>query len=463
MVPFWNSISSLETAIVNVLCPTNDANKDSASNAQQTQKTKISNLEKSICNFIEQIFPNPKVEGGADIIAQWKRNNLERDFSNKNDDEIESLVEKTRQNAINLYREISGGSETQQEIKLITLLHANRLKLINEVLSNDSKSEEDKLEEIEDILKNKGNFNPNFNLMNNIYSLTEVNFQPGNDLEWRSLLPEEPTPDEAPIKSYSIYPPQRRDPSQDRIILDKKTKEQLLFRLIDFKYSCLGVLESGAKKSIEIKALETLCQKELTTDYAKEYSATKKNIQSKIEKGARFVEEELGRIKFEANILANQAKETPDIRQQTISSLLDCKSETIQNKVAEKIKEDKFIEPENEDRLALKEESQKQIEVVKQYAENIAKSGIYEGGAKMLNKLTDFQISKDVAGAIRTAMYNQAFIQISFAKGRELVEKVRNITGDDVTPKSSPRNSISPASSPSLLEGSTPPPILIIL
>ena len=457
---FWNSISSLETAIVNVLCTTNDANKDSASNAQQTPKTKISNLENSICNFIEQIFPiNPKVEGDADIIAQWKRNNLERDFSEKNEDEIEVLVEKTRQNAINLYREISGGSETQKEIKLITLLHANRLKLINEVLSNDSKSEEVKLEEIKDIIENKGNFNPNFNLMDNIYFLTEVNFQPGDDLEWRSLLPEAPRPAKATSNSSSIYPPQRRDPSQDRIILDKETKEQLLFRLIDFKYSCLGVLESGADNKVnKIRALETLCQKELTTDYAKEYSATKKNIQSKIEKGARFVEEELGRIKFEANILANQAKETPDIRQKTISSLLDDQIETIQNKVAEKIKEDKFIEPENEDRLALKEESQKQIEVVKQYAENIAKSGIYEEEAKMLNKLTDFQISKDVVGAIRTAMYNEAFIQISFAKGRELVEKVRKMTGDDVTPPPSPRNSRSHAPSPSLLEGSTPPP-----
>ena len=239
------------------------------------------------------------------------------------------MVEKTRQNAINLYREISGGSETQQEINLITLLHAHRLKLIKEVLSKDDKSKEDKLEEIKDILKNKGNFNPNFNLMDNIYSLTEVNFQPGDDLEWRSLLPEEPTPAKSPTNSSSIYPSQRRDPFQDRIILDKETKEQLLFRLNDFGYSCLGVLESDAEKSHKIEALKTLCQKESTTDYAKEYSATKKNIQSKIEKGARFVEEELGRIKFEANILANQAKETPDIRQKTISSLLDDQIETI--------------------------------------------------------------------------------------------------------------------------------------
>ena len=85
---FWNSISSLETAIVNVLCTTNDANKDSASkdsasNAQQTPKTKISNLENSICNFIEQIFPNPKVERDADNIAQLKRNNLESDSPKK--------------------------------------------------------------------------------------------------------------------------------------------------------------------------------------------------------------------------------------------------------------------------------------------------------------------------------------------------------------------------------------------
>ena len=151
------------------------------------------------------------------------------------------MVEKTRQNAINLYREISGGSETQQEINLITLLHAHRLKLIKEVLSKDDKSKEDKLEEIKDILKNKGNFNPNFNLMNNIYHLTEQNFQPGDDLEWRSLLPEKSSHAKSPTNSSSIYPPQRRDPSQDRIILDKKTKEQLLFRLIDFKYSCLGV------------------------------------------------------------------------------------------------------------------------------------------------------------------------------------------------------------------------------
>jgi len=262
---FWDSISSLKTAIVNALSCTNVTNKDSIDNGKQTPKPKI----------------NTKVEGGADIIAQWKRNNLKRDFSNKNDDEIESLVEKTRQKAINLYRKISDDSETQQEINLITLLHAHRLKLINEVLSNDSKSEEDKLEEIKDILENKGNFNPNFNLMDNIYFLTEVNFQPGNDLEWRSLLPEKSSHAKSPTNSSSIYPPQRRDPSQDRIILDKKTKEQLLFRLNNFRYSCLGVLESGAKESIEIKALETLCQEESTTDYAKKYSTTKKNIKDK--------------------------------------------------------------------------------------------------------------------------------------------------------------------------------------
>jgi hypothetical protein len=449
---FLNSISSLETAIVNALSCNNVADN------RQTPKPKTSNLENSICNFIASIWGlNTKVEGGADIIAKWKRNNLKRDFPNKNDDEIKVLVEKTRQKAINLYRKISDDSETQQEIKLISLLHAHRLKLIKEVLKEDSKSEEDKLKEIKDILENKGNFNPNFNLMNNIYWLTEVNFHPGDDLELRSFLPKESTPAKAPTNSSSIYPPQRRDPSQDRIILDKETKEQLLFRLNDFGYSCLGVLESDAEKSHKIEALKTLCQKESTTDYAKEYSATKKNIQSKIEKGARFVEEELGRIKFEANILANQAKETPDIRQKTISSLLDDQIETIKSKVAKKIKEDKFIGPESEDQLALEsnprvilpeldhinqpqkqsalKESQKQIKVVKQFAENIAIRGILEGKNTMLDKLTSFQ----VVGAIRTAMYHQAFIEISFAKGVELVETVRKMTGGDVTPKSSPK------------------------
>ena len=163
------------------------------------------------------------------------------------------------------------------------------------------------------------------------------------------------------------------------------------------------------------------------------------------------------KLGFEADktILANGEGETPNIKQQVISSLLNNQIEIIQNKVAKKIKEDKFIGTKSQNTLALKinprvilseqnqieqsalkEESLKQIEVVKQYAENIAKWGISEGRNKMPNKLTSFQISKNVAGAIRTAMYNEAFIQISFAKGRELVEEFGKIPGGDVTPPS---------------------------
>jgi hypothetical protein len=261
------------------------------------------------------------------------------------------------------------------------------------------------------------------------------------------------------------------DPSN---ISEETSKEELLFRLNDFKYSCFGVLASGAKESPKIEALRELCQEESTTDYAKEYSTTKINIQSKIEKGARVVETELVKIECEVNktILANKEQATPNIKQQIISILLDQEIETIKKKVVQEIKEDKFIGTKSEAQLALEsnprvilskpnqialKESQKQIEVVKQFAENIAEWGISEGRNKMHNTLTHLKISKDVAGAIRTAMYNEAFIEISFAKGRELAEKLHKITGDDVPPPPSPRNSPSRAPSPSLLEGSAPP------
>lgn len=439
---FWNSISSLETAIVNALSCNNVADK------QQTTTPKSSNLENSICNFIAQIFGlNTKVEGDADIIAQWKRNDLKQEPKIQGEDEVEIkvLVEKTRQNAINLYREISGGSETQQEINLITLLHAHRLKLIKEVLKEDSKSEEDKLKEIKDILENKGNFNPNFNLMDNIYCLTEVNFQPGNDLEWRSLLPEEPTPAKSPTNSSSIYPPQKRD----SFILDKKTKEQLLFRLNDFGYSCLGVLESGANEISKIEALKALCQEESATDYAKEYSDLKSAIRKKIESGASAVYLELCKIDLNALNLTNlnYPEETEEERATCYDSykkqLLDENISSIIRMATDKLRQTK--------REVGKFEEEEQVEtkrlksLLNSKAEIIAESGIKNGIDKMHYSLMAIDPLIDT---IRTAMYNHAFIQISFAKGRELVEELGKIPGGDLAPP--PSSEIQPRAQPAI-------------
>lgn len=408
--PFYDAISSLGNGIVSTY-----------KSCKEIVRGTFEQKNNSQTSLAEQ----PKVFFGEN--AQKIADLYEDNFTSKGltaPDEDKKLI---YDNALHLYEKIGEGSEDQKERKLITLLHRHRVASINNILKDDDKNEEEKLRDINKIL-NDSNYGFNHSLDYNIFWLAHnIN------------------------KSTFLLGDQSN-------ISEKTSEEELFFRLNDFEYSCRGVLASGAKKSAKIEALKTLCQEESTTDYAKKYSTTKINIQDKIEKGARVVEAELVGIEFEANktILANQEEETSDIRQQIISSLLGYKFETIKSRVAKKIKEDEFIGPKSKDRLTLKgkpkailpeldhinqpqkqlalKESREQIEVVKQYAENIAKWGISEGRNKMPNKLTDIKISKNVAGAIRTAMYNEAFIKISFAKGRELVEKVRNITGDDVTP-----------------------------
>jgi hypothetical protein len=397
---FWDSISSLETGIVNTLF------RNNVSDEQQATKPKTSNLGNIICNFIGQIFginTKVEVEGDADIIAKWKRTNLENmEDQNLSEDKIETLAQETRQKAIDLYRKISGGSETQQEINLITLLHEHRLKLIGEVLSADDKSETEKLQYIKDILENKGDFQQHINLASNIYNLTEANFQPGDDLKINFLLPK------APGNSSSTYPPQWKDPSQDRIILDKETKEELLFRLNDFKYSCLGVLDSGFHYSNQIEALKGLLEEHSAQtsreDFVKKHADLKLAIGGKIEIG-------VARLEFGLN------------RKMANESIKEDVENILNQSYPSKVEED---------------DKAKSILTTK--AEDIAESMLNLNFAEIKESFSDFSY------AVKQMMYFYTFQQISYARGKELAEQVSKITGDSLTPQSSPRKSRSNAS-----------------
>jgi hypothetical protein len=84
-----------------------------------------------------------KLEEQAEIIARWKEDNLKkqneklkpREIILYSDDQIQELKNERYKEALSLFQKISGDNETQQEIKLITLLHEHRLKLIGEVLN----------------------------------------------------------------------------------------------------------------------------------------------------------------------------------------------------------------------------------------------------------------------------------------------------------------------------------------
>ena len=428
--PFYDAISSLENGIVTAY----------QSCEKEFQKNFNPNTKNPDQQFDSETSSEQQQQENLNKAAQYIADLYEDNCNSKEltvPDEGKKLI---YDNALHLYEKIGEGLEDQKERKLITLLHRHRVASINNILKDDAKNEEEKLDDINKIL-NDSNYDFNHSLDDNIFWLAQ-------NINKSTFLLEGPSN-----------------------ISEKTSKEELLFRLNDFGYSCLGVLASGADKVNKIEALKALYQEESTADYAKKYLTTKKNIQSKIEKGARVVEAELVKLGFEADktILANGVKETPDIKQQIISGLLDDQIETIQNKVAKEIKEDKFIGNKSEaqlpsernprfpneiEQLALKE-SREQIKVVKQYAEKIAKWGIFEGRNKMPNKLTDIKISEDVvgairtaAGAIRTAMYNQAFIEISFDKGRELVEQLGKIPGGDEMPP--PSSKIQPRAQPAI-------------
>jgi hypothetical protein len=428
---FLDSISSLETGIVNIFChgdeKTNNKSDDSANNLEKNPKHKISNIEKTIFGFLAIMTRDYKSseELEADSISKWKASNLSQSQTQYSDNEIQIAQNKTCENALNLLRKISDDDETQREINLITLLHEHRLKLIREILNNKVKSEGQKLQEIKDILENKVDFQQHMNLASNIYYLTEANFQPDASEPSRQSSNNESTSsnsDANPPTHRGIYPqytiPTPEDLDRSQSFSDQKTKEELLFRLNDFKYSCLGVLDSGFHDSNQIEALKGLLEEHSAQtrreDFVKKHADLKSAIGDKIETGVARLE--LG--------LKNKMKKSTE---KDVENILKQHSN-----------------------LSGAIEKDKANSILVSKAEYITESMLKLDFDEIKESLSNFSY------AVKQMMYFYTFQQISYARGKELAEAMSE--NDDMkSPLPSPQNSIWCAPSNLGLEVNTPP------
>lgn len=396
---FLNSISAVETGIVNIFChggeKTNNKSDDSANNPEH----KISNIEKTIFGFLAIMTRDYKSseELEADSISKWKASNLSQSQTQYSDNEIQIAQNKTYENALNLLRKISDDDETQREINLITLLHEHRLKLIGEVLNAVDKSESKKLQDIEEILQNKGDFKQHMNLANNIYYLTEANFQPDASEPSRQFSNNKSTSSnsDANLPTHrGIYPqyttPIPEDLDRSQSFYDQKTKEELLFRLNDFKYSCLGVLYSSVKESHQIQALKELfvehSSQNSREDFVKKHADLKLAIGGKIETGAKKLEDGLN---------------------------LGMTNESIEQDVANILNQ--LYRPSKEGEL------NKANSILATKAEDITESMFKLDFNEIKESFSDFSY------AVKQMMYFYTFQEISYARGKELAEKFQEI------------------------------------
>ena len=408
--PFYDTISSLGNGIVRA-CQScekefqknfnpNTKNPDQQFDSETSpEQQRQENFNKAAQN-IAYLYENNCTYGGLDVSNEDKQ-----------------LI---YDNALHLYEKIGEGSDDEKERKLITLLHRHRVASINNILKDANKNEEEKLGDINKIL-NDSNYYSNLSLDDNIFWLAQnIN------------------------KSTFLLGDQSN-------ISEKASKEELLFRLNDFGYSCLGVIESGAEKSHKIQALEEfLMEQQPIENLIKEHSNLKSLIRKKIEKGVSVVFFESFKIDHEALKLTDSSyqKKTEEEKATCYNSfknqLLDQNRSSIIVMATDRLRKTKSEVGtfEEEEQVTKRLES-----LLNSKAEIIAESGIKNGIDKMPYSLMDMDIDP-LIDSIKTAMYNEAFFQISFAKGRELVEKVRKMKGGDVTPPSQkiqPRAQLEPS------------------
>lgn len=380
-----------------------------------------------------------KLKKQAEIIARWEEDNLRKQNEKLkpkatilySDSQIQELKNERYKEALSLFQKISGDNVTQQEIKLITLLHEHRLKLIGEVLND--KSEIDKLDKIDKILNYGGDFYQDLDLLYNIYDLTEKKFNPQLDLPIQSPNASSPSinrEDRFPISSNAFlsYPPRQKDLNA---IADKKTKEELLFRLNYFKYSCLGVLKSGVEKSHKIGALKELIE-EQSDLVRRKFKVKHQEFDCKIRK----VIEIFVHKKFQEIIKVERSQQIPmeeeDLKQKEkyLKKISDQILESYKSNLADASMKEK---PESYELPQIKEENK--IKIEQEYITNLK-------------------------NLMKEKIYQFATEEMSFYEGIKLAEKMQSIATDSSFSVNPER--LTPPPSPRSREGApSPPPPLI--